>query len=400
MKYAMLSTLIPKEYEEAFRKESRNNMQDAANALQWNLYEGFCENLGCHMPLFNILPVDSFPQYYPRPFVKKFTFNDNGINIGFCNIKLIRNFFKPIKTYKVLKAWCRKNDGPKTLFVYTLSHHLLKAVNKAKLNYPDLKVCAIVADLPDMASLSSKKSALQKAFTRWSSTNAYNLISCVDSFVLLTKHMATYMNISQPFVVMEGIASENNYTPAVSADENGERIIMYSGTLHRKFGVLHLLEAFRKIEKENYRLVICGIGDSEAEIRQASKEDSRIIFKGQLSRNEVLELQKQATVLVNPRLNNDEFTKYSFPSKTMEYLASGTPVVAYRLDGIPDEYEPYIFYPADDSIQTLTELLQQVGEMSENERRQYGEAAQKYVLEYKNNIVQTKKIIDFLNDIK
>ena len=241
---------------------------------------------------------------------------------------------------------------------------------------------------------------MQKAFTRWSSTNAYNLISCVDSFVLLTKHMATYMNISQPFVVMEGIASENNYTPAVSTDENGERIIMYSGTLHRKFGVLHLLEAFRKIEKENYRLVICGIGDSEAEIRQASKEDSRIIFKGQLSRNEVLELQKQATVLVNPRLNNDEFTKYSFPSKTMEYLASGTPVVAYRLDGIPDEYEPYIFYPADDSIQTLTELLQQVGEMSENERRQYGEAAQKYVLEYKNNIVQTKKIIDFLNDIK
>ena len=38
---------------------------------------------------------------------------------------------------------------------------------------------------------------------------------------------------------------------------------------------------------------------------------------------------------VNPRQNNEEFTKYSFPSKTMEYLASGVPVVAYKLDGIP-----------------------------------------------------------------
>lgn len=59
--------------------------------------------------------------------------------------------------------------------------------------------------------------------------------------------------------------------------------------------------------------MICGIGDSEKAIREAAEKDFRISFLGQLPRSEVLEWQKQATVLVNPRQNNEEFTKYSFP---------------------------------------------------------------------------------------
>mgnify|MGYP003303651866 CR=1 FL=1 len=45
------------------------------------------------------------------------------------------------------------------------------------------------------------------------------------------------------------------------------------------------------------------------------------IFTGKIDRSQVLALQRSATVLVNPRRNNEEYTKYSFPSKTMEYLA-------------------------------------------------------------------------------
>ena len=82
----------------------------------------------------------------------------------------------------------------------------------------------------------------------------------------------------------------------------------------------------------------------------------------------------------------------------MEYLASGTPVVAYKLGGIPDEYDPFICYPADESAQGLADTLQALCRLSENECRQIGLAAQTFVLKEKNCYVQTKRILDFLSD--
>ncbi|MFQ9737208.1 MAG: glycosyltransferase [Christensenellaceae bacterium] len=206
------------------------------------------------------------------------------------------------------------------------------------------------------------------------------------------------MKIEKPYCVMEGIATENigalekKSQPITEIEKN----IVYTGTLHERFGILNLLQAFKEIPYPNYRLIICGIGDSEKKIIEASKQDSRIIFMGQLSRDEILKLQKVATVLVNPRQNNEEFTKYSFPSKNLEYLSSGIPLVAYKLDGILDEYDDYINYVEDNSIVSLRNKLIEVCEWTYEKRELFGYKAQKFVLEQKNQLIQTKKIIELI----
>lgn len=68
-------------------------------------------------------------------------------------------------------------------------------------------------------------------------------------------------------------------------------------------------------------------------------------------------MQQQATLLVNPRKGHEEYTKYSFPSKTMEYMASGTPTIMYKLPGLPIEYEEYLVLLPDNSQETLTAIL-------------------------------------------
>ena len=141
------------------------------------------------------------------------------------------------------------------------------------------------------------------------------------------------------------------------------------------------------------------MGDCETEIRQAADQDSRIDFRGQLPRNEILKLQKLATVLVNPRQNNEEFTKYSFPSKTMEYLSSGIPVVAYRLDGVPDEYENYLFYVKEDTVESLAEKLWEICELTPEARKAAGQKGRDFVLSEKNSVVQTAKIIRLMDSI-
>lgn len=402
MKYAFLTCLIPKHLAQVVQKRSRHSMQDAANALQWNIYEGLCQNLDVPPKLLNVLPVSSFPQYYSRAFIHGQAFHaGNAVvnqNIGFCNIKLLRKYHQPCKIYKALIAWCKENNDCKTLFVYTVSASFMKAIAKMKVKFPNVCVVAIVADLPDMSSLSSRKTILRKVFEKRMANVSYSNIDAVDNFVLLTAQMADYMKITKPFCVMEGIAAPSSNVTAIQTEQS-EKIVLYTGTLHRKFGVLNLLEAFKCIKDEKYRLWICGVGDSEKEIERAAKEDLRIVYKGRLPREEVLRLQSMATVLVNPRQNNEEFTKYSFPSKTMEYLASGVPVIAYKLDGIPDEYDSHINYVVDDSAEALAQKIVYLCEMPMHERREIGRKGQCFVLDNKNAVVQIKRVLEFLGNL-
>ena len=396
MKYAFLTTLIPAQMAEEVRQKSTHNMQDAANALQWNIYNGLCSNIDERITIFNVLPIGSFPQYYKDPFVKRSFFGegDEHVNIGFCNVKLIKKWRQAGKIFARLNKWCKEDNEEKTLFVYTMSAPFMVAVNKLKARFPKLKVCVIIADLPHLSNLSSKKSLLKRIYEKTQSKVSYSHIDAVDSFVLLTEQMAEYLRIRVPYVVMEGIS-----TLQTLKDRKGEcgiKTVLYTGTLHKRFGILNLVSAFEGIEDPSYRLVICGTGDSEAEIRESAQRDARIEFKGQMRREDILELQKEATVLVNPRQNNEEFTKYSFPSKNLEYLSSGVPLIAYKLDGIPDEYDAYINYVPEDSVESLRQTLVEICEDTDGRAAKRALDAARFVVEEKNPQKQTLKMIKML----
>lgn len=398
--YVFLSLMIPKELSNDVKQNSSNNMADAANALEHNLMQGLAENLSVPPKIINVLPIGSYPQYYSELFVKKSKFKlcnrDDHENIGFCNIKFVRNYFIEKAVYDSLEAYCKKKSGNIVICIYSASLCFLSAVEKLKDKFPNIIVCDIIADLPGMTNLSSNKSVLLQWYIDYQAKNALNKLKCVDCFVLLTKQMASYLHINKPYCVVEGIASE---TQELRLKEHNEKIILYTGTLHKKFGVMNLVSAFCKINNNEYRLVICGIGDSENEIKKFAESDHRISFLGQLPRDEVLRLQSKATVLINPRQNNEEFTKYSFPSKTMEYLSSGIPVIAYKLDGIPDEYDKYLQYVEDDTIDGLKNKLIELCEMSDEKRQKIGGAGRSFVLKEKNSRIQTRNIIELINKV-
>lgn len=398
--YVFLSLMIPKELTSEVKHNSSNNMADAANALEHNLMNGFAENLSIPPKIINVLPIGSYPQYYSKSFIKKSEFKlcnrDNHENIGFCNIKFIRNYFIEKAVYNSLENYCKKKNGNIVICIYSASVSFLSAVEKLKKKFPRIVVCDVIADLPGMTNLSSKKSALLQWYIDYQAKNALKKLECVDCFVFLTKQMASYLHISKPYCVVEGIASE---TKELEVREQKEKFILYTGTLHKKFGVMNLVHAFQQIYSPDYRLVICGIGDSAEAIKNAAEDDIRISFLGQLSRAEVLEWQRKATVLVNPRQNNEEFTKYSFPSKTMEYLSSGIPVIAYKLDGIPDEYDKYLQYVEDDTIDGLKNKLIELCEMPYEQRHKIGNAGRSFVLKEKNSKIQVRKIVDLINSL-
>lgn len=202
---------------------------------------------------------------------------------------------------------------------------------------------------------------------------------------------------NRPFTVVEGIADNNSENSERRLDSNPDKkIVFYSGTLHYQFGIKKLLDAFELLSEPDLELWICGDGDAAEEIRRMSALDQRIKFYGYVSSEEVSQLRACASVLVNPRNNSGEYTKYSFPSKTMEYLMSGIPTIMYKLDGIPDAYDEHVFYIEGNEAQDIAYKILEVMQLEKTERIKFGEDAREFVLREKNEKAQVKKIIELI----
>ena len=147
-----------------------------------------------------------------------------------------------------------------------------------------------------------------------------------------------------------------------------------------------------------YRLILCGSGPITEYINACAKTDSRIENLGRVSREDAVRLQKSVSLLVNPRQPNGGITRYSFPSKTMEYMSSGTPMIGYRLEGIPDEYFDFMVVPDDLSVEALTMAIEHELSMPEDCLSEKGEKAKKFIIENKSAKAQVSKIINFMHN--
>lgn len=153
-----------------------------------------------------------------------------------------------------------------------------------------------------------------------------------------------------------------------------------------------------KLREKDLRLHFYGLGDMEKNMDYYKNLDPRIAYFGVVPNEIVVKKQIEATLLINPRPSNQEYTRYSFPSKNMEYMVSGTPIVTTRLPGMPDEYREYVYIFNDESVSGMYTELKSLLSKSRSELNTFGGKAKQFVLDKKNNIVQTQRLINLLNE--
>lgn len=245
----------------------------------------------------------------------------------------------------------------------------------------------IVTDLPDMLGGG-----------RFSKGLANFVIGHCTHYVLLTQAMNDYLNqTGKPYVILEGHSDITMAQKKPSlAQKISPRVCFYAGGVSKQYGLANLVEGFQKAKLPNAQLHIYGPGDYVPELEEIAAKDSDIFYGGMLLSSQIVEKEQQATLLINPRPTDEEYVKYSFPSKTMEYMASGTPVLTTVLPGMPKEYHPYVYLLPEETAEGITLRLQEVMAQSEEELFQKGEKARAFVLEQKNNVIQARKILDML----
>ena len=221
---------------------------------------------------------------------------------------------------------------------------------------------------------------------------------CTD-YVLLTQAMNDRLNPKgRPYVILEGHADISMGSQVNTLEgKTKPRVCFYAGGVSKQYGVKNLVDGFRMANIPNTQLHIYGPGDYVEELQQIAAEDPRVYYGGMLLNSEVVKKELEATLLVNPRPTDEEFVKYSFPSKTMEYMASGTAVLTTVLPGMPREYYPYVYLLEDETAQGIANTLKQVLSLPDETLHEKGKAAKAFVLNEKNNVVQAEKILKMLS---
>ncbi|NCC71206.1 glycosyltransferase [bacterium] len=321
--------------------------------------------------------------------------------MGFLNISILKQVGLGFSFFFNTLSWIWKNRGKEKYIIMDASYITAIPFVLFASKFGKCKTSAIFCDIYEyMAEVKDARNnenvSLTRRIARKLTSHNYRKL---DSFILLTEQMNSVVNTkNRPYIVIEGLVdinmkAENN---DIKYKEQND-VILYAGILKEKYGLKNLIEGFKNYKGNNARLWIFGTGEYASEVQKNVLLDKRIEYFGLVNLDEVVKHEIKATLLVNPRPTDEDFTKYSFPSKNLEYMVSGTPILTTKLPGMPLEYYDYIYTIDGNTKKDITIALENFLSKSDEELHEKGNKAKKFVLENKNNIIQTKKIIKLIS---
>jgi len=394
MKVTLLGfTLPPEDMDIILQTDS--NMPTQTHVFAWALVEALSA-ADISVTLLSSAPVTNFPRnsqvrFHGGPFTSG---GVKGETLGFVNILILKHLSRfaacMVWGTRALRRW-----RPDVLMIHGVhSPYLWYGVLSRRLTRA--KSVVVVTDPPGVALPSDGMvirtlKMIDIRLVKWA-------LRSVDGVVVLTAPLATDFAPSTPSLVMEGILT-TEARPASTPLPRSTFLAMYAGGLLDSYGVGRLVKAIQHLPNDQVRFAAFGKGPLDSWIDDQANEDVRIEKVQLVKREVVMERYATADLLVQPRPVNQDFVRYSFPSKLLEYMASGTPVLTTRLSGIPPQYGPYVYWIEDDSVEGIERSLRAVMLVAADERAAKGHAAAKFVAETCSSGVQGARIRDFLTEI-
>lgn len=382
-----------------FQTTSKRGYQYAAQNFQEAMIDGFLRSTEVNISMLSIPSLSTYPKGNRIIYVKDspFVFNDNeiGKSFGYINLPLFNHLYQS-RIDQYIDQWYTKLSGNKCIVVYAMLKAQMQYAVAAKKRHPDIKLCLVIPDLPMFMNCNRYYKLL--GLRKRDMTIINQLLQSFDYNVVLAEPMIEQLHIAdKPYAVVEGIYNNKNVT-SESVEKLSCKTVLYTGGIQTRYGVFDLIEAFHRIQNKDYRLILCGPCLEMGKLECYLSLDSRIEYRGVIPTEEVRSLQKQVTLLVNPRHSTEDFTKYSFPSKTLEYMASGTPVLMSPLPSMPEEYKQHLYLFKDESIDGIKHMLEEVLNYKSSELTFKGNSGRNFILHHKDSLKQIRKIVELIKN--
>lgn len=403
MDVLLLCGYFEPKYQEEIMKKTKTWVENAANTFQQRLITGLKEQ-NINLQVVSAPFIGPWPTAYKDKRFDGFEAGKSAENIQyvyFNNIWGYRNISRTAALKKCVKEFIQSSKSnskskKKAIIVYCPHTPFLEAAVYGKHLDESVHIHMVVPDLPQYQNLSKKAHPIYDFFKKIDIQRMNKLLAQVDSFMLLTKYMADKLHVgSRPYIVVEGITDVKNLPP--EKKEHGKKVA-YAGKLVEAFGAKRLVEAFEMIDDPEASLHICGGGELKPYVEEMCQKDGRIHYYGVVSAEKANEILQDADVLVNPRQNDDEYTKYSFPSKNIEYLMTGNAVVAYMLDGIPEIYRKFFNVPETNETASLAKAIESALNETPEAQKLRGTAVYEYIGKLRNAVHVASKIVCLLEE--
>ena len=401
MKILLLGSLISAMQMEQLNSNSNEKASVAPVNYETMLAKGLVEN-GVKVDALSVPAVAAFPHSIYKYIEGKHEKIEKKILIQwvpFIHIQGIKQITIKKNVKKILERWLQENKDVK---------------NKAILMYsiyppytePAIKLCGkygchlstVITDLPEYMYSWKNMSGIRGWYSKRMSEKMVDFQTNCDSYILFTEPMATKMGIEdKPYIVSEGFCDSTIFDEISDQEKYSKKTILYGGNLSRLYGIRDLVKGFMQTDLDA-ELHLYGAGEDVQFIEECAAYDSRIKFFGRVERKKLLVALKKAHLLVVNKPTADDYSNYSFSSKILEYMASGTPLLTTRVGGMPKEYYEYLYFFDKESVDGIKESFEKIIKLSDEQLKKKGAAARNFAIENKNYHYMTKMIVDFLND--
>lgn len=399
MNLFFMSLIYPSEELPFISEKCKDGMQMQIDNFQKLIISAFEKNhIVESLYVCNALPVGAFPFSYTDIYLPSSDYG-NTHSLPSINLPFLKQKSRKKQAEMQLKKWAKSSPYNRHVLIYSLYLPFMEAAIGVKSLFPDMHISIIVPDIPTELGLASGRKGIMLSLEQAMARKSIALCKHFDSFVLLTEYMKDVLPIKKKskYCIVEGLAP-SSYPPPDKAHINraydemlinrDKPTVVYTGTVQEELGIRELIEAFNTEALKNVNLVIAGGGNMEQELRSLGMLNVK--YLGFISREKAVLLQAGADILINPRNDEGVYTRYSFPSKTMEYMLSAVPVLCYKLSGIPHEYDSYLHYIDRSIADSITMLLN-----SDKSALQAHALDGKYfVLNEKNADSQVQKILN------
>lgn len=405
-----LNGCYPKESDNYFVNNSNVMPQNAANVLAWRIIEGLELNIPGRFKVLTCPFIGYYPKGFKKLFIKDSIWSHNGKGqdqlLGFINFKGLETWIKSIRIYKYVKKWYKLSKENRHMLIYSHYAGFMRAAGKIKRRMPDIHITCLVTEMnemderKDLMGIRGKIKGIPRAIMI---RTTYKNLKYISSFVLLAEKMKDYLKVgARPYVVVEGIADPHTHSKILDNNRfvkpEDEFRVVYTGTMHKRYGAVMLAEAFANNEiGRNMTLYMCGSGDGEYMVKELSEKAPNIHYLGVIAHEDAIALQESADLLVNSMPNFGIHTALSFPSKTMEYMIMGKPMVCFKVEGIPDEYDDYLLYFEEETAESIAKKINEIANLSKETLNEIGRRNNAFVKLSKNPSVQVERILDMLD---
>lgn len=387
-----------------FHTSQDRSQNHAARKLEERYVKGL-RKLGLFIDLISLFPASTFPGSKSIFLGFRRTRRPSGeteLTIPFVNLPVVKMLSRFLSAFFFSAKWCIGNRGEnKIIVLYSLHSPFLLSAVFLKYFF-GIPFYVIVTDFPEFMSPRKGLGRILKSLDSWC---IQNLARASSGFSYVSEGASLYKVDWQhvPSVVIEGMVDEDivecsavgQSSVKTQSDVRQDKILFYSGGLYDEYGVRDLIDAMTYLPA-NYELWLCGRGPLTEFVREQAKLNARIKYFGLLTPEHVEMAAKNSDILVNPRRLGKKFVSLSFPSKVIEYLSYGIPVLTSRVPSIPSDYQDHLFYIDEVHGKGIAAAILEMSVMDLECIQRRAIAGQKFVCDSKSTVAQCEKFFGLM----